>query len=316
LQRSPQHVAEFLLATATDVELGSLEGTARLDIETLLAERPRNVVPLDRYTGEGDARKGSPPAGGHLTRENPFDREFRVPGRARLYIVTAAATAVLMLATLFALRPDAYRTEVGEQRSVKLADGSLVELNTRSRIKVELSETARVIKLLEGEALFTVARDEQRPFEVRTGDVTIRAIGTQFNVYRHERGATVTVVEGRVKIAAPSAEPLLLDAGQEAAVNADGRVLKASAPQVKQALAWQQRRLEFRSATVAEAASEFNRYNRLQIHVADESIGQRRMSGLFNADEPQSLLDFLASEGGVGFDRTADTVSLHALPNP
>ncbi len=298
LQTSPQHVAEFLLATATNVELGGLDAARRIDVDELLGEVAPNVLPLS-----------SPPRAARRSRWK----------RLELPLVIAAGLAMITLAFV-GFRLPTYRTGIGEQLSVKLDDGSLVQLNTRSCIEVRYSGAARAVRLIEGEALFTVAPQSGRPFLVESGSARVQAVGTQFNVYRRADRADVSVVEGRVKITTARADgvpaPILLDAGQEAAIERNGRIVKSSAPQVGRALAWRQRHLEFHSATVAEVAAEFNRYNRLQIRIADEAIGNRTMSGVFNADEPQSLLDFLANEGGIRFENTGDAVTLHPAPSP
>jgi transmembrane sensor len=96
-----------------------------------------------------------------------------------------------------------YATDVGERRSLTLADGSTVDLNARSSIRVEFSKKERRVELVDGQALFQVAKDRQRPFRpfiVRSGDATVRAVGTQFDVNRQFSGVTITVLEGRVAV--------------------------------------------------------------------------------------------------------------------
>ena len=94
-------------------------------------------------------------------------------------------------------------TAVGEQRSITLADGSLIKLNTRTTIRHRFDESTRRVELIEGEALFDVARDEQRPFIVTAGATEVRVLGTSFNVYKQsDLEATVSVLEGRVTVRA------------------------------------------------------------------------------------------------------------------
>jgi transmembrane sensor len=93
-----------------------------------------------------------------------------------------------------------YVTRIGEQKLIHLADGSTLELNSRSRVRVHFSDAERDVDLLEGQALFRVAKDHARPFIVRSDATLVRAVGTQFDVYRKVSGTTVTVVEGRVAI--------------------------------------------------------------------------------------------------------------------
>jgi transmembrane sensor len=340
LQTSPQHVAEFLLATATDVDLGSLDSQAGVDVQALLAGESSSVVPLADAPWRRSSASAPPSTTaqvqpGPLARHGPAQRHRR---SRRSWIGAAAGVASLAVLTGVLWREDPFdawmesrglRTAVGEQRMVKLDDGSMVQLNTRSHIEVEFTAETRLIRLLEGEALFTVVHEPARPFVVRSGSAAVQAVGTRFNVYRHGTGhaaapdgaidATVTVLEGRVKIEAArpadapaSVSPVLLDAGQQAAIETGGRIVKISTPAIDRAVAWRQRHLEFRSATVAEVAAEFNRYNRMQIHVADEALAARRMSGRFEADAPQSLLDFLTNHGGVRLERRNEDVYLFA----
>src|SRR5258708_14766281 len=93
-----------------------------------------------------------------------------------------------------------YITALGEQRSIQFADGSTVELNSRSKISVKYSQQESDVDLLEGQAVFHVAHDVSRPFIVAVGATRVRAVGTQFDVYKKSNGTVVTVVEGRVAV--------------------------------------------------------------------------------------------------------------------
>lgn len=99
-----------------------------------------------------------------------------------------------------------YTTDIGEQRTIALVDGSSVELNARTKIKVRYSDQRRTIELLQGQALFRVAKDPNRPFIVDSNGTHVRAVGTQFDVYRKVDGTLVTVVEGRVAVIPASSE--------------------------------------------------------------------------------------------------------------
>jgi transmembrane sensor len=96
-----------------------------------------------------------------------------------------------------------YETGIGEQRFVKLVDGSTMELNSRSRVRIRYSSLERDVDLIEGQALFHVAKDSARPFIVHSGSILVRAVGTQFDVYRKSSGTTITVVEGLVAVLSP-----------------------------------------------------------------------------------------------------------------
>jgi transmembrane sensor len=236
-----------------------------------------------------------------------------LPARPRRRMRGAIAAGVLVafgttIAAWQLTSTPTYSTAVGEQRSVKLDDGSMIYLNTRSRVQVNYSDTAREIRLQQGEALFAVESDPDRPFRVITGDATVRALGTRFNVLRREDQTKVSVVEGSVQITRNGADTtrsalpiqLQLIAGEEARVDSDAGIHKQATPDIGNSVAWQQRRLVFRDTPLQEIAEEFNRYNRRpRFRVADPAIGERLYTGTFDADDPQSLRELLSKEGDL-----------------
>ncbi|MEJ0035692.1 MAG: FecR domain-containing protein [Gammaproteobacteria bacterium] len=136
---------------------------------------------------------------------SPRKREEVRRGLSRPWAVGLAASLLLAVCAgwWFTLSsPEQFQTKVGEQRSVLLADGSRVTLNTASKIEVQLRSDHRVVQLVQGEALFEVAHDTRRPFDVHVGDVVVRAVGTQFDIDRRAKRTVVTVVEGRVAMIA------------------------------------------------------------------------------------------------------------------
>lgn len=277
IRRSPRHIEEFLLMKALDSEGARIDPERRLSVEDILAEARENVVALKKVAPTR-ARRSS-------TWIN-----------ARWIAVAAVLVAALGIGWLVKAPLSGQRlvTDVGEQRAVELDDGSIVQLNARTRLEVAFSHRRREIRLLEGEAFFKVAHDTSRPFVVHSGAAVIQAVGTQFNVYRHENSTTVSVIEGRVKVspAATDSAPIF-SAGEEARVATAGTLLRAPAD-VAAATAWRQRRLVFRSNPLSEIVSEFNRYNRgTQILIEGEAVRARRYGGTFDADDPQSFIDFL-----------------------
>jgi transmembrane sensor len=102
----------------------------------------------------------------------------------------------------FVYRTPTYTTDIGEQRSITLSDGSSVQLNARSRVRIRYSDQERAIDLVQGQALFRVAKDSNKPFIVESNGSQVRAVGTQFDVYQKSTGTVVTVVEGRVTVLA------------------------------------------------------------------------------------------------------------------
>ncbi len=318
LRRSPRHIEEFLFIKALDHEVQRFDPQRLLPVPVVRAEAPGGVVTFGREAGRRQSGSGK-------------RRSSARPGRWSV----AATIALLVVALGMAWRPTipghekAIATSIGEQRAIELDDGSIVQLNARSRLQVRFSAERRELRLLEGEALFKVARDATRPFLVRTPSAVIQAVGTQFNVYRRGSGTTVSVIEGKVRIAPVQAADIalrqagslatarsasLFSAGEEAHIVSDGTLSRAPSD-VAVATAWRQRRLIFKSNALAEIAEEFNRYNRnVQIRIEGEALRARRYGGTFDADDPQSLIDFLRPEPGLQILQEGGEIRISARP--
>lgn len=206
LRSSPEHIRAYLELVPIWQESGScLEGGAAAANSLIaLARKELNVVPMDAGAGpQGQSGRG---------------RSAR-PDRPAGWAIAAAASLVLAILGSAAAwyemaRYPMYRTEVGEQRSILLADGSVLELNSLTKVRVEYTPTERDIELVTGQALFEVAKSPGRPFVVFSGPTRVLAVGTQFDVYHDPSRTTVTVLEGKVAV---------LEAGQ------DSRSLKSEA---------------------------------------------------------------------------------------
>jgi transmembrane sensor len=202
LRRSPEHIRAYMDIARTYVELPSITDSGKLDVAALIAfaHSDGNVVPL--HPGSAPqapaASRGPVPPGGPNAGRPSRSRVWRRP-----ILVAASVAFVLAIAgTLWwqTQRYPLFTTDIGERRSITLADGSTVDLNARSRLRIEFSSTERRVELLGGQALFQVAKDKHRPFIVASGEATVRAVGTEFDVYRKDSGTTVTVLEGRVAV--------------------------------------------------------------------------------------------------------------------
>lgn len=238
ISESPQHLKEFLFMSALDSELTKLDPERRMKVEEIVARASSTVVPLSTMGADGsfviggDESNGSganlvaPGASGGATPalvgtgnaqasamdthaaelDTQFSRNRPQTSRRRRGLTASLAAACAAIAVTFGwlLLGDEhiYATAVGEQRAVSLPDGSVMQLNTKSRVRIEYSDNARNLHLLEGEAMFKVERDANRPFRVHSGASVIQAIGTQFNVVRRPSGTTVSVIEGIVSLTA------------------------------------------------------------------------------------------------------------------
>ncbi|MEO6243832.1 MAG: FecR domain-containing protein [Opitutaceae bacterium] len=200
---------------------------------------------------------------------------------------------------------------------ITLADGSVVELNQGGKIAPEFTPETRRVRLLQGEAHFTVTKNSARPFIVEADGVAVRAVGTAFGVRQAGGTVEVLVTEGKVQverptfpaIAAPAvtvapAAPTPLVAGERAVVDtrtpaAAPVVATVSADEIARALAWQGVRLEFKGLPLAEVVAEFNLRNRQQLVVADIATGRLRVGGNFRADNVDGFVRLLEVSFGV-----------------
>jgi transmembrane sensor len=199
-------------------------------------------------------------------------------------------------------RPDQYQTKVGEQRSVPLADGSRVMLNTASKIEVRLQADHRVVQLLQGEALFEVEHDAQRPFDVHAGNVVVRAVGTQFDIDQRATRTAVTVVKGRVAVIAPDShtgDPPILSAGDRVVVDGAGPGALEHDVNLAEATAWTHQELVFHHRPLGEVADEFNRYNVGRIEIRSPSLREQEVTGTFRSNDVASFVAVLEGIPGV-----------------
>jgi transmembrane sensor len=288
LEESPRLVREFLLMQAMDIEAAGIDREKRIDVDALLAQTSLNVVPLQG--------RSAPPTGRFRRRSWPW----------------AAGVATLGIALgLASWQHGNYATATGEQRSIELPDGSLIQLNTQSRVKVDFSDDTREVRLIQGEALFKVAHDTARPFRVHIDGTIVRAVGTQFNIDRRDAGTMVSVLEGRVAISGASraaALPREFAAGEAALVTSTGKIARAPID-TAQTTAWRQRRLIFRETPLASIATEFNRYNRTpELIVQGAAARARRYGGIFDADDPESFVAYLAQDERLVFEKQSERI--------
>ncbi|MGC7403180.1 FecR family protein [Pandoraea pneumonica] len=189
-------------------------------------------------------------------------------------------------------------TRPGERRSVTLDDGTVVELNTRTRIQVNYTTALREVTLLSGEAMFSVTHDASRPFVVDAGSGRITVTGTRFDVRRVATQVSVAVESGAVKVQGvpsqnaptPASTYVLLTKGLGTTVRPDGAVASASPVDLSTALAWRDGKLVFRNATLADVVSEVSLYRQSPVIVDSNTVGQLRLTSVFSADNTDELL--------------------------
>jgi len=325
LRRSNLHVEEFLRLSALMQRVSGAEWPRdRIDELVARALESPNVLPLGRAGERNPARHDGTGTAG--------DRE--AGARMRPWAIAASVTLVLAAAAalgigafglgVFGEAGTRYSTSVGEMRSIVLPDGSVVDLNTRSSVRARFNSKVRLIELETGEAIFKVTKDPARPFRVVAGDTEIVAVGTQFNVYAAQARTVVTVLEGRVRVtdraAAPADRPqgaafvqpaVELGSGEQAVIAPRRPIARVALADPMRVTSWTERRLIFEDATLASVAEEFARYSARVITVADPALAQRQITGVFDASDPASLVQFLGAQGGVGIVTTEEGWTLH-----
>lgn len=276
-------------------EAASLDAWLAGDVRRVGAYAKARAVML--YAERAQALgKGYDPA-----RFGPANDAGRKPTR-RLLIGggVAAAAAAVAVGVGLQLRPTIYATRRGEVRVVPLQDGSVITLNTASKVAVSFSERRRDIKLVEGEALFDVAKDAQRPFVVAAGDTRVRAVGTSFTVRRLGAAPVQVLVREGVVEVERRAQPRPVRAAANTRVIAAPKALSVEAAAVEaaevgRALAWREGRIAFEGETLAQAADQFSRYSDTRIVIADPATAREEITGLFQANDPVGFAQAVAS---------------------
>jgi transmembrane sensor len=288
--RSPERVEAYLQTARLLQVLKSPQvqwpTTSAAELIHASKTSPREALPLS---------PGAAPAGrATVRREHVFHLRLALG---------VAATLLLGLGVAWwrVERPQEFTTAIGEQRSILLEDGTRVMLNTRSKLEVRLRKDQRSVRLIEGEALFDVAHDATRPFKVRASGAAFTDVGTQFNVDMRPSETTVTVIEGQVAVAEEGAtqESLLLAAADSVVITRGRAGTPQHGTNVTAAIAWTQRQLMFERRPLSEVAAEFNRYNRERIVIESIELQGQEVTGVFQAKDPTSFLDFLSNIPGV-----------------
>lgn len=234
-----------------------------------------------------------------------------------------AAALVLSFATWqsFASRQpvgEYYTTDAAAQRSLVLPDGSVMDLNTESDVVVQFTDKERLILLNRGEAHFQVAHDTTRPFTVRAAGVSVRAVGTAFNVRLAGKGVDVIVVEGKVELGHSDVKTVkpfgeaapLLAAGERVQLAsfdqvASPQIEKVESQDIHALLNWHNPLTSFADVPLRDVVVRFNRRNETQLILADADLGDRRIGGMIALDQVDAFVRLLEQDGDIVADRTA-----------
>ncbi len=320
LRRSPEHIQAYLQITEVWAALPRGDPGGSIDVAPLVARArmpDADVVPLNPSMAV------------------PC-KSFRAARRG--WMTAAVAIGCLISLTtgwLLLVDRETYSTAAGEHRSLTLEDGSTVDLNALTRIRVHFSRTAREVELITGQALFNVAHDRARPFRVHSGTETLTAVGTEFDVYRKRDSTVVTVVEGRVALTTDSQAadqrqtgptttnvrpreagniPLFLAAGDQVVVT-PRTPAKPRRADLERATAWVRNKLIFDFTPLSEMAEEFNRYNTRPLIIVDPDLMGLQISGVYSSNDPTSLLRFLREQPQIQVTESDQGIRITKKPH-
>jgi transmembrane sensor len=302
---SPIHIEEFLGVSAIARDLKEARTDPQYSLEAILARAEDDTSVQALWPRVIDAVRGWP------------------PGRWLIAGVAMAACAVLSFGVLFTwnVRPIQHpmasdgitalhiETRHGEQLTRRLADNSVVHLDTDSAVTIRYGKTERLAMLTSGQADFEVAHEPDRGFRVIAGSAEVLDLGTQFDV-RLERDSTlVTVVKGRVAVGSSNSNQkglphVQLSADQQLRVTAGGGPGTPVAVDAQRTTAWLHRQIVFDNEPLERVAAEYNRYTSKPIEIATPTLRNLLISGVFATDDPEAFIAFLRSLKGVRVEVT------------
>jgi len=267
LEQSDHHLRIFL-------EVLEIEGAVR-DLDEQSIARIRHMTDLHlantrRKLATEVCAAESPSDAGVMSTRVRWAWIIALGGPVAAVVLVLFATSRLPVST-HSPKPAVYATDIGQQRTETLSDGTSITLNTDSQVQVYYSNNARNVHLTRGETYFKVTHDPRRPFTVTARDAYIRDVGTEFSVQESAAGVNVTVASGQVQAGAGltkdepagngvSARGTVLSAGEMATISS-GKVQRISGRNVADALAWTEGRLVFSEDRLDFVAEQFNRYN-------------------------------------------------------
>lgn len=299
---SPESSAEALAALwAARLDGSTLSSDDRRQLNRWLAEDAEHRRLLSAYCQLGaDLEKLLPRLGAQLdlppaSTRNAEPRTARWPRFVAVGLAAAAALAALVTVLPSGSEATRVASRIGERAALALDDGSRVELNAQTAVVVELTATARRVRLASGQAFFDVRRDPSRPFIVETPQGSVRVTGTQFDVRAEGAGPLeVTVAEGSVQVSSheaggASGDPVTLRAGQRYTGGARAAVRDLSPAALADALAWRDGQIVFDGVPLREALARFARYHGRSL-TASADAGELPVGGRYSLDDLEGFL--------------------------
>ena len=265
-------------------------------------ERAQQVWSLAGVVGPAPRRRTSvltPASEGRLHGTSP--RVGQNKKAARIWgfglAVAASLSLVVVLFPLLQLQMQAdYVSAVGEIRSIELADGSRVQLDSDSAIAIDYARDRRIVEILAGQAFFSVQNDRQRPFSVKADGVDVTVTGTEFEVRLASTDVSVGVAEGEVRVTRPQkvkygeTDATILIAGQGLRVHVPDGAVERMPVSLQSLASWRRGRLLIESATVGDLVQALRRYRSGAIVITDDTLAAKQVTGVFDLTDPLRAL--------------------------
>jgi transmembrane sensor len=282
-------------------------GVTEADRERLnawLLQDPEHQWVLSRYrtlASELDQHFGEPV-------QNAAASSARQRWRAWSVGLCAAAAAIVVSFVVWSQRTIELTTQTAERHLAKLADGSHVELNAKTRLSVSFDRHERIVRLTQGEALFRVAKDSARPFIVETPAGVVRVTGTVFNVRAStQERAEVTVLEGHVRVRPAKADregDALVAGGHAVVTGARVDVHTLSAESLDDVIAWRRGEVVFNETPLRDVMDRFGAYHQRAITIAPD-VGGMPLGGRYSLDDLEGALEAIERMLPVRVERGA-----------
>ncbi len=315
-------IAEEAAAWVARLDAGPLAADDLKELRAWSEQSPRHRSALEEMAEQWDSLDVLAVYQGRM------DAPVRSSGRRHtLFAALAAGVAGLAVALWFIAAPSrddltsqniAHATAVGERRDITLIDGTVLQVNTDSHLRVAYGKERRIVRLYRGEVFFDVAAAADWPFEVDTGNATVAAVGTAFAVrIEVDNAVEVNVTEGRVRVSAhvvpsdtgasgarPNAYTTELEAAQRLRFDQVIESVQTLEPaELEQDLSWRDGMLVFDREPLPQVVAEISRYTPIDIVVADPVLRQLEFGGYFPTGDVEALLSTLEGSFGIHVDR-------------
>ena len=318
------------------LDRGELSNKERVDLREWIGRSPEHYALINRLAGIwndlddlaeilAEVEPHIPTRGTH---ERPRLITWFLPARVTVFaaIIITIVIGILLnnsddyrsVPVQESLWQASYLTDVGKQQTAALRDGSQVQLNTDTIIDVDFDNRQRKVRLVKGEALFEVIRDQSRPFLVYVGTNVIRAVGTAFVVKLIEDEVEVTVKEGRVELKSLKDDTVnrsekeltiassVIDAGQTVWLNKEIQTLQEiEIEEIDRKLAWRDGLIIFSGEPLSNVVEEISRYTPIKFVITDPEIGLLRIGGRFKIGETEAMLEVMETGFGVNINRVS-----------